>query len=110
RIHRRVVLTVLSLPLCLLLGELLARVWVSLKYPPDRVEQLTTHSPVRGRFASHPYLPFVLNPDFGGHNALGFRGGACEAKKAPGVRRIACVGASTTYGSLVDPEDSYPAQ
>ncbi len=110
RLRRRVRLTLLSLPLYLLVGEIAARVWVSLKYTPERIEQLTTHSPMRGRFASHPYLPYALNPAYPGHNALGFRGAAFEAKKPAGVRRIACVGASTTYGSLVDPDDSYPAE
>jgi lysophospholipase L1-like esterase len=110
RIRRRIRLTLLSLPLYLLVGEIAARVWVSVKYTPDRIEQLTTHSPMRGRFASHPYLPYALNPKYPGHNALGFRGAAFEEKKAPGVRRIACVGASTTYGSLVDPGDSFPAE
>jgi hypothetical protein len=83
---------------------------VSSKYTPERIEQLTTHAATRGRFASHPNLPFVLNPDFEGQNALGFRGGPVEAKKRPGAHRIVCIGASTTYGSLADPRDSYPAQ
>ena len=93
----------------LVAGEILARIWVASRYSKERIEQLTTHSSVRGRFASHPYLPYVLNPGFQGHNALGFRGGPIEARKTPGWRRIACVGASTTYGNLSDPADSWPA-
>lgn len=108
--RRRVLLTILGLPLYLLVGELSARVWVRSRYSPERIEELTTHSRFRGRFASHPNLPFALNPSFPGHNALGFRGGALDRKKPAGTRRIACVGASTTYGSLLDPDDSYPAQ
>ena len=110
RLKRRIGCTCLAPFVALLLGEIFARVWVAAKYPPERIEQLTTHAATRGRFASHPNLPFVLNPDFPGHDALGFRGGPVERTKRPGVRRIACIGASTTYGSLVDPADSYPAQ
>jgi lysophospholipase L1-like esterase len=94
----------------LLLGELLARVWVAARWTPERIEQLTTHSAVRGRFASHPYLPFVLAPGFGDHNALGFRGPPLEAMKPSGVRRVACIGASTTYGLDVSAEEANPGQ
>ncbi len=109
RIRRRVGCTCLAPFLLLGIGEVAARVWSKAKYSSERIEQLTTHSATRGRFASHPYLPFVLNPDFEGHNALGLRGGPAEAKKKPGAHRIVCIGASTTYGNLADPTDSYPA-
>ncbi|HEV8112299.1 MAG TPA: SGNH/GDSL hydrolase family protein [Planctomycetota bacterium] len=109
-VRRRVWLTILGLPLYLVVAEVAARLWASSRYTPERMEQLTTHSPVRGRFACYPYLPYVLNPAFPGHNALGFRGPPMEAKKAPDVRRLVCLGASTTYGGMNDPEDSYPAQ
>jgi lysophospholipase L1-like esterase len=108
--RRRVLLTILLVPVYLLVGELSARAWVRSRYSPERIEELTTHSPVRGRFASHPCLPFALNPAFKGHNELGFRGASFERKKPAGTRRVVCVGASTTYGSLSDPHDSYPAQ
>jgi hypothetical protein len=110
RVRRRIGCTCLAPFVALVLGEIAARFWVSSKYTPERIEQLTTHAATRGRFASHPNLPFVLNPDFEGQNALGFRGGPVEAKKRPGAHRIVCIGASTTYGSLADPRDSYPAQ
>jgi lysophospholipase L1-like esterase len=101
---------VLSLLLFLLFGELGSRIWIARSWTPERIEQLTTHSAARGRFTSHPYLPYVLNPDFQGHNALGFRGAPLEQTKPAGVRRIACEGASTTYGSFVEPEEAFPAQ
>lgn len=94
----------------LVAGEIFARIWVAARYTKERIEQLTTHSPLRGRFASHPYLPFVLSPEFEGQNALGFRGVPFDPKKPAGVRRIVCVGASTTYGSLTDASDSWPAE
>jgi lysophospholipase L1-like esterase len=94
----------------LLVGEGLARVWVALRWSPERIAQMTTHSPVRGRFTCHPFLPFVLNPDSAGHNSLGLRGPPIAVPKADGVRRVACIGASTTYGEMVAPEDAYPAR
>jgi lysophospholipase L1-like esterase len=108
-VRRRVLITLLALPLSLVVGEVAARIWVRSRYTPERIAQLTTEDTTRGRFACYPYLPYVLNPGFPGHNALGFRGGPFEEKKPAGVRRIACLGASTTYGSQRDEMDSYPA-
>jgi lysophospholipase L1-like esterase len=108
RVRRRVLFTLLLIPAVLVGGEIFARFWVK-RYTPERLAQLTTESTVRGRFACYPYLPYVLNPNFPGHNSLGFRGGEFTEKKPAGVRRIACIGASTTYGGQQDATDSYPA-
>jgi len=110
RTSQRLWLILASLLVALLLCEIAARIWVSARWPAERIQQLTTHSPVRGRFASHPYLPYVLNPDFADHNAQGFRGVALAARKPAGVRRVACIGASTTYGLEVSAEEANPAQ
>lgn len=99
-----------GLLLALLVGEVGARIWVAWRWPAERIALLTTHSSVRGRFASHPNLPFVLNPAFAGHNEAGFRGQPLAVRKAPGVRRVACIGASTTYGTGVQADEAYPAQ
>lgn len=107
---QRAGLFLLSLFVTLVCGEIAARIWVAMRWPPERIEQLTTHTAVRGRFASHPYLPFVLNPSFADHNALGFRGAELAPDKPAGVRRVACVGASTTYGLDVTAEEANPAQ
>jgi len=108
-VRRRILVTLLAIPLSLVLGEVAARIWVRSRYEPERIAQLTGESTVRGRFACYPYLPYILNPDFPGHNSLGFRGGPFTEKKPAGVRRIACIGASTTYGGQTDATDSYPA-
>jgi lysophospholipase L1-like esterase len=71
---------------------------------------LTTHSTSRGKFACHPYLPFALNPAWPDNNSAGFRGAEIALRKKAGVRRVACVGASTTYGLLVTADEAYPAQ
>jgi lysophospholipase L1-like esterase len=106
----RLLAVAVGLFLVLLVGEVAARIWVAWRWPAERIELLTTHSSVRGRFASHPYLPFVLNPAFPGHNDSGFRGKPLAISKPPGVRRVACIGASTTYGTDVQAEEAYPAQ
>ncbi len=109
RVAERVRLSMIGLLLALILGEVVARVWVSARWPKERIEQLTTHSGARGRFASHPYLPFVLNPGFADQNAQGFRGAPLAPQKSAGVRRVACVGASTTYGLDVTAEEANPS-
>jgi lysophospholipase L1-like esterase len=110
RATQRIWIMLASLFATLLLCEIAARIWVSARWTDERIEQLTTHSSVRGRFASHPYLPYVLNPGFADHNAQGFRGAALATQKPAGVRRIACVGASTTYGLEVQAEEANPSQ
>ncbi len=50
----------------------------------------------------YPYLPFVLNPDHPGINALGFKGEPISREKPPGTYRIVCLGGSTTF-------NGYPA-
>ncbi len=94
----------------LVAAEVFARIWVAWRWPPERIELLTTHSSTRGRFNSHPNLPFTLNPAWPGHNALGFRGPLPTTPKPKGTRRVACIGASTTYGLYVTPEEAFPAQ
>jgi lysophospholipase L1-like esterase len=72
------------------------------------------------RFVPDPELSYRLRPDFsltaprGGvthHNQQGFRDSEDFPPKSDGVLRIACFGASTTYGvSVEDNKDTYPAQ
>jgi hypothetical protein len=106
----RLFLVLFGLLFTLIVGEVGARIWVAWRWPKERVELLTTHSSVRGRFASHPNLPFVLNPAWASHNSLGFRGPEIARNKPAGVRRVTCIGASTTYGLDLSPEQAYPAQ
>lgn len=94
----------------LVLGEVGARVWVAMRWQKDRIALLTTHSTERGRFACHPNLPFALNPAWPDHNEFGCRGPAIAQKKPQGVQRVACIGASTTYGLFVSAADAYPSQ
>ncbi|MBK7644921.1 MAG: hypothetical protein IPJ19_18075 [Planctomycetes bacterium] len=106
----RLRLSVISLVVTLVLGEIVARIWVAARWPAERIEQLTTHTSTRGRFASHPYLPFALAPGFEDINSLGYRGPEIARLKPAGVRRLACIGASTTYGLNVSAEEANPAR
>lgn len=58
------------------------------------------------RFRAHRHLGFCVAPGYrrgtNRHNALGFRGGEIAQTKPDGTVRIACLGASTTYGEGVD--------
>jgi len=73
------------------------------------------------RFVPDDELSYRLRPgfelttpagsEFTRHNANGFRNNRDFAPKSPSVLRIACYGASTTYGVGVgDNRDTYPAQ
>src|SRR5687767_5215985 len=42
------------------------------------------------------------------HNSMGFRGSEVSARKACGKRRIAAIGGSTTYGTRVSDQDTWP--
>jgi lysophospholipase L1-like esterase len=107
---RAALLAAAGVALAFVTAEVGARLWVALRWPEERVAALTTHTGVRGRFASHAYLPFALNPAFPGHNSLGLRGPPIARGKPPGVRRLACIGASTTYGLDVEEDETYPAR
>jgi lysophospholipase L1-like esterase len=63
------------------------------------------------RYQPHPFMGFALNPGHQGEgvNQLGLRGQAVKRQKPAGVFRILCLGASTTYGSNVVADESYPA-
>ena len=86
-------------------AELGARIWLS--YFASRQQtlnyELYTHiDPRYFRFTPHPYLDYVLTPNFRdewgtSHNSLGFRGAEFPRNKPPGEFRIVALGGSTTY-------------
>lgn len=110
RFVTRLFLLAIGLMFALVVAEIFARIWVGMRWPAERLELLTTHSPVRGKFASHPNLPFALNPGWDDINSLGLRGPEVAATKPEGVRRVACIGASTTYGLFTTADEAYPAR
>lgn len=67
-----------------------------------------------GLLAPHRYMGYAAAPNLvdgeNRHNSLGMRGEEVVVPKPPGVFRIACLGASTTYSIFVDDwRRSYPA-
>jgi lysophospholipase L1-like esterase len=88
---------------CLLFGDRVLRM-------PNA---LVPHLP---RYAPHPYKLFELRRNWVSpdgrirHNALGFRGPEFAPAKTPGRLRVVCMGESSTYGSGVADDETYPAR
>jgi len=66
-------------------------------------------------YTPHRYIGYIPTPGYrrkaNHHNRRGYRGGPIPQPKPAGEFRIACLGGSTTYGSMVnDPKLAYPAQ
>jgi lysophospholipase L1-like esterase len=57
-----------------------------------------------------PFVNYVLNPDYGDHNKLGYRGAEIEIPKPKGVFRIVMTGDSMTYGQSLPTRQTYPYQ
>lgn len=94
--------------------EIASRIIISTRWTTERRYAMTHHTSVRGRLSSHPFLPYVLNPDYHdttigfSHNAYGFRGKDFDIIKPEGRRRIVCLGSSTTYCINVRDGYTYP--
>lgn len=56
-----------------------------------------------------PYISYVPDPDYEGHNGLGYRGPEIAIPKPQGIYRIVSMGGSTTYSTGTTEEESYPA-
>ena len=56
-----------------------------------------------------PYVSYVPDPAYDGHNALGYRGPEIALPKPQGTFRIVAMGGSTTYSTGTTAEESYPA-
>lgn len=108
-------LTILSIVVVLVIAEIGARIYINKTWSEEKLNAFTRHSAEKGRFASHPYLPFILRS---GHvtpngrysnNSYGFRGKEFDPVKPAGVFRIVAIGASTTYGVVNSDKNTYPA-
>ena len=61
-----------------------------------------------GLYTPRTYVGYSLNPDSPGINSLGYRDHEFPLKRTRGVPRIACIGASTTEGSMAEGGRSFP--
>ncbi|MGV2433654.1 MAG UNVERIFIED_CONTAM: hypothetical protein LVT10_01075 [Anaerolineae bacterium] len=61
-------------------------------YSQERINQ------IQRSVMSLPFLEYGLEPNYPGHNAVGFRGEEITYPKPEGVQRILTLGGSTTYG------------
>ncbi len=55
-----------------------------------------------------PFVEYGLSPDYPGHNALGYRGDDIQVPKPDGIFRIVVMGDSSTYGTFVPYNQSFP--
>jgi len=77
---------------------------ISYLYSVDEALALTN------RYIGLPYVNYGLAPDYSQHNSLGYRGGEFEIPKPEETYRIFTLGGSTTYGTGVATDETYPAQ
>ena len=110
KVTSRVMAVILGTLVALLVAEATARVLIRYRWAPARIEVMTQHSSVKGSYTSHPYLPFVLTPNYESHNSYGFRGKDFKIAKQDGVKRVIAIGASTTYGIYVRSDETYTSQ
>jgi hypothetical protein len=118
-------LLLVSTLLALLVAELAARVWLERLADDDRFRRFASLEQLRERmeqegqsvspYTPHRYIGYIPTPGYqrglNRHNRRGYRGGPIPRPKPAGEFRIACLGGSTTYGSMVnDPRLAYPAQ
>lgn len=109
-------LTLLSIVIVMVIVEIGARLYIMQTWSDEKVYAYTHHSAEKGRYSSHPYLPFVLRDSHAtpngrySNNSYGFRGKEFDIVKPAGVFRIVAVGASTTYGVVNSDQNTYPAQ
>ena len=118
-------LVLASTLLSLLLAELGARLWLERFASEDQFRRFASLAQLRERMArsgqslspyvAHRFIGYVPTPDYrrgrNFHNGLGYRGAPIPQPKPRGEFRIACLGGSSSYGSLVpDPRLAYPAQ
>lgn len=77
---------------------------------PERIADFRNYVAGRdtGLYEPKAYVGFTLNRRSEGINSRGFRDGEFPTSKTEGVLRVACLGASTTEGSMAEGGGSYP--
>lgn len=103
----------LSLGITLLGVEIALRAYFSVSGSREqKIMYLYSLEEVRGMQSTIlpvPYVSYVPDPAYEGHNALGYRGPEIAIPKPADTYRIVSMGGSTTYSSGTTTEESYPA-
>ncbi|MFH2137408.1 MAG: SGNH/GDSL hydrolase family protein [Candidatus Omnitrophota bacterium] len=95
--------------LILVIGEIGIRLHEHIK-ETKKVRTRVTYNPA-SMFIAHPFTAYAANPKHYDHNAQGFRAEKNILYAAdPDSIKIVCLGGSSTYGTRVFKEDSYPRQ
>jgi len=77
----------------------------------DRINYIYNSEEIQAtnsRQTGAPYVKFLNNPNYIGHNDLGFRGDSTTIEKPEGTYRIMTIGSSTTYGFGINASQAYP--
>lgn len=119
-VMKRIFMTISYVVYLLVITEIASRFMIKNILPEwEKTRQILSGESVPGpsfqNCVSQPYLLYIPAPGYENkdgmqHNVHGYRGHLVPVKKKPGVKRILCIGGSTTYGWKVAlPEQAYPA-
>jgi len=110
---RAIFTVILSLGIALLIIEILLRAYFSASGSREqKIMYLYSLEEIRGMQSTIipvPYVSYVPDPAYEGHNELGYRGPEIAIPKPAGAYRIVSMGGSTTYSTGTTAEESYPA-
>ncbi|MDE2637565.1 MAG: GDSL-type esterase/lipase family protein [Chloroflexota bacterium] len=112
-IARIVSATAISIAVTLLIIEVLLRAFLYAAGSRDQkimyLYSLAEIRALQSNIMPMPYISYVPDPAYDGHNALGYRGPEIAVPKLQGTFRIVALGGSTTYSTGTSAEESYPA-
>lgn len=111
---RPVVVSLVGVVVTLLIIEIGMRIYFTyFGTEDDRIKYVYSADDIQniaGRFTGLPFIGYGPSPTFPEDNQFGYRGAEVAIPKPAGVFRIVSLGASTTYGFGVKPDEAYPAQ
>lgn len=112
-IARNVSWILISIGIALLIIEILLRVYLGAAGSRDQkimyLYSLEEIRSLQSNLIPVPYISYVPDPAYPGHNDLGYRGAEIAIPKPPEIFRIVSMGGSTTYSTGTTTEESYPA-
>ena len=112
-IARTVSWILISIGITLLIIEILLRAYLSAAGSREQkimyLYSLAEIRALQSNLIPVPYISYVPDPAYPGHNSLGYRGPEIAIPKPPGTYRIVSMGGSTTYSTGTTEEESYPA-